>query len=778
MSQQLIRHLKEKESTRQFIRFCINGIFAAAIHYGVYFILQLWIDVNIAYTVGYLVSFAVNFIATNYYTFHTKPTWKNFMGFAGSHSVNYFLHIILFNIFLQAGIHRLIAPPLVMLVAMLVQFTILRFVFGKHEGTSRSPRFYLLTGFLFSIHLLGLAMLSLFRVAMFASLYSKMSVGDEDPVGAFLRGLWFDNVVGCYILVAPLILGLLAATFRWTTPRLLKVITVFVSVCYVIVFAVSAANIPYYAYFAKTINASIFNWFGYAETTTGMIVGERSYWLFIALFLLAAVVYVWLMTKLCQRFAEKIKAVSKDSPQFKPFAGRLVVTLMLGGLCIFGIRGRTGYNPIKISQAYYCQDPFLNQLGIAPAFNLLDSWLDTLRPENKELHLMPYSQAISMARQSLGIEGVCDSTSVLRRHIVGDSALTAKPNVVIILMESMSGAFLQTMGQPARLTPVLDSLYRTSWAFTNFYSAGIHTNHGITASLYSFPALMERNLMKGTVTPHRHGVPTVLHDQGYYNMFFMTHESQYDNMSAFLHTNGYDGIYAQEDYPFSERVNAFGVSDHFLFDYGLEKIAEADRTGKPWMATLLTVSNHPPYVIPEWFKARSTDKEQQIVEYADWCIGDFLRQAREQAWYRNTIFVILADHGKIVGEVGSQLPESYNHVPLIIFGPHVQPRQDSQLATQVDIMPTLLDLMGISYDYEGFGINLATQHRDMVFYTADDEIVGRDHHSRYIFVPATGQAFCEGSSNERLEALKNYAISMIQTAEFMQRQESLLTPRP
>ncbi|MBO5579182.1 MAG: GtrA family protein [Prevotella sp.] len=130
-----LKDIKEKDGVKQFARFCINGIVAAAIHYLTYYLMQIWIDVNIAYTVGYLVSFAYNFVATNYFTFHTLPTWKNFMGFAGSHGVNYFLHIILFNVFLYLGVHRLVAPPLVMLVAMLVQFTILRHVFvkwGKH----------------------------------------------------------------------------------------------------------------------------------------------------------------------------------------------------------------------------------------------------------------------------------------------------------------------------------------------------------------------------------------------------------------------------------------------------------------------------------------------------------------------------------------------------------------------------------------------------------------------------------------------------------------------
>ncbi len=123
--------LRTKEDILQFLRFCIIGVLAAAVHYGVYLILQWWIALNIAYTAGYLISFIGNFILTNFFTFRTKPTWKNFVGFAGSHGINYFLHIVLFNIFLWLGVHHLIAPPLVMLVAMLVQFSILRAVFTK-----------------------------------------------------------------------------------------------------------------------------------------------------------------------------------------------------------------------------------------------------------------------------------------------------------------------------------------------------------------------------------------------------------------------------------------------------------------------------------------------------------------------------------------------------------------------------------------------------------------------------------------------------------------------
>ena len=134
------------------------------------------------------------------------------------------------------------------------------------------------------------------------------------------------------------------------------------------------------------------------------------------------------------------------------------------GACLFGIRGRMGYNPIKVSQAYYCEDSFLNQLGINPAFNLLTSALDDMRKENKELHLMPYAEAITNTRQWLGITGKVDSTNILKREVVNDSLMMKKnhPNVVVILMESMSANLLGTFGNQQPLTPTLDSLYHLS----------------------------------------------------------------------------------------------------------------------------------------------------------------------------------------------------------------------------------------------------------------------------------------------------------------------------
>lgn len=620
-------------------------------------------------------------------------------------------------------------------------------------------------------------MTSLFRVVQWVVLHGTMGNSTASVTPAFLRGVWFDNVIGCYILIAPLAILLLPASFGYCAGWLRKAAGWWFGIFYTLVMAVSAANIPYFAYFFKNIDASIFGWFGYAGTTAGMLVGEASYWVYFAMFIFAVVVLIVILRWLRRRTDRQVEAAPKATG-WVGIPVRLVISAALIGLCVFGIRGRTGYNPIKISQAYYCDDPFLNQLGISPSFNLITSSLDRMRKENAELHLMPYGDAIAYVRHELGLTGVADSTALLRRQVVADT-VAAHPNVVVILMESMSASLMQTFGQPARLTPTLDSLYQHSLAFTRFYSAGIHTNHGITATLYSFPALMMRNLMKGTVTPHRSGIATVLHNEGYHNLFFLTHESQYDNMNAFLRTNGYDEVYAQEDYPAEEVVNSFGVPDRYLFSYALPVINRTAAMGKPFMATLLTISNHPPYIIPPSMPTVTNDPETQIVEYADRCIGEFLAQARQQPWYDNTIFVILADHGKLVGEMDSELPQSYNHIPCIMFGPGIPERQYDGLATQIDVMPTLLGLMGLSYEYDGFGTDLMRHPRQRVFYTSDTQLVARDTVACVIHNPQMERDFCyevgEGgllrptAQTARHDSLRRYVFAMIQTAEYMQR---------
>jgi phosphoglycerol transferase MdoB-like AlkP superfamily enzyme len=588
---------------------------------------------------------------------------------------------------------------------------------------------------------------------------------------AFVKGLWFDNVIACYILILPLVVLWITSLFNYTAKWIYLFTGGWFIGFYSLAFIISVSNIPYFEYFFKTINSSIYNWFGYAGTTAGMIFGETSY--YFPIFLGITAIILWgigihlLSKRTYERCLQSAKTISIKERGIILLAGAALV-----GLCLFGIQGRMGYNPIKVSQAYYCEDPFLNQLGVNPAFNLLTSTLDDQRKENRELALMDGETAINQVQSLLNRKGIADISPIAR--IVTSDTTTTHPNIVFIFMESMSAKLMQAYGQSKNLTPYLDSLYQESLVFNNIYSAGIHTNHGMYSTLYSFPTIMKRNAMKGSVIPVYSGLPTVLKDNGYYNLFFMTHESQYDNMNAFFRTNGFDEIYAEENYPKEKIANHFGVQDDYLYEYAIPILNERAQSGQPFFTVLLSISNHPPYVIPSYFHPKSDKIEDQIVEYADWSIRKFMTEAQKQPWFDNTLFILIGDHGKLVGTPENEMPESYNHVPLMMYGKGITPQAINDFGGQIDVAPTLLGMLGINYTQNNFGVDLLKEKRPCIFYTADNLIAARDSSQLYIHSPETGQEFCyslEGGTlkpstyDKSFEALKAYVFPMLQATE-------------
>ena len=561
--------------------------------------------------------------------------------------------------------------------------------------------------------------------------------------------------------------------FNYTSRWLFRSISIYFILIYSVCFIVSVANIPYFEYFFKTINSSIYNWFSYGGTTAGMVFGESSYYFPIFLGILSIGLFGWGVTFLSSSFYRRAKSESARLS----LSGRAVIFITGAaciGLCLFGIRGRMGYNPIKVSQAYYCEDPFLNQLGVNPVFNLLTSTLDDNRKENKTLNLMAEKTALQLVQNYLRRIGMAELSPIAQK--VEQKGVADRKNVVLIFMESMSANLMGSFGSNKHLTPYLDSLYQQSLSFNHFYSAGIHTNHGIYSTLFSFPAIMKRNAMKGSVIPVYSGLPTVLKNNGYCNLFFMTHESQYDNMNAFLRTNGFDEIYAQENYPAEKVVNSFGVQDDFMYQYALPILNEKAKTGNPFFSVLLSISNHPPYVIPPYFHPRSEKLEDQIVEYADWSIKQFMQAAEKQPWFDNTVFVFLGDHGKMVGTPECEMPQSYNHIPLMIYTKGEKPVVHEGYGGQIDVAPTLLGLLNVSYLQNNFGVDLLKEERPYMFFTADNLIAARDSSRLFIYSPESQQQFTYRLEDGKLHAatdekdfqqLKEYCFSMLQATEYL-----------
>ena len=632
--------------------------------------------------------------------------------------------------------------------------------------------------YILSVHVLALLFMSFQRIIMLFMNFQHVQ-GVEHKFGwimsALLRGIWFDNVIACYITIVPLIVLSVLGLCNKINKPILTGFNVFYIVLYTLVFAIGIADIPYFDYFFKHLNTSIFNWKEEGATNAGMILQETSYYAYFFFFLLAIILFSFFIIRLSRRLLLRNRrdAFGVDYLKYIPLC------LVLVALCIFGIRGRMGYNPIKTSQAYFCDNSFLNQLGINPTFFFIRDVIEVSKKHYSIDDLIDEKEAIANVRKYLAIDTIPQGFSPIARDVITEGE-AKNMNIVVVLMESMSADLLHVKQNGKEITPFLNELIGKSYYFENFFSAGTHTNHGILATLYGLPSLLDRNMMKNVDIPLCEGFPLVLQEQGYRTMFFMTHEAQYDNINAFLLENGIEEIYSQENYPREKRVNSFGVADDYLFEYASGKLHEKSKSNKPFFATLLTISNHPPYIVPDRFKSVSNESQFQIVAFADDAIRNFMESAKKQDWYNNTIFVFLGDHGKIVGSQTYEMPLSYNHIPLIIYSPAFAdaPKCFTQLGGQVDVFPTIMGMLNRSYENNTFGVDLLKQKRRYMFFSSDDAIGCIDStyfYTRNFKSEVEGIFKYRDNSAENLmsankaaaDSMRTYSLSMLQTANYM-----------
>jgi phosphoglycerol transferase MdoB-like AlkP superfamily enzyme len=282
-------------------------------------------------------------------------------------------------------------------------------------------------------------------------------------------------------------------------------------------------------------------------------------------------------------------------------------------------------------------------------------------------------------------------------------------NIVLVTIESLSAKYLGSFGDSRGLTPNLDALRRQSLFFNNFYATGTRTDRGLEAITLSVPPTPGRSIVKRVGRESGYAsLGQQLSAQGYDSVFVYGGRGYFDNMNAFFGGNGYRVVdqssVAEADIHFK---NAWGMADEDLYAQTL-KLADADHAaGKPFLLQLMTTSNHRPYTYPDGrIDIASGDGREGAVKYTDHAIGQFLAAARHKPWFANTLFVFVADH--CAGSAGAQdLPVANYHIPLFIYAPGlVEPREDNQLASQIDLAPTLLGLLNLDYQSTFFGRNL------------------------------------------------------------------------
>jgi phosphoglycerol transferase MdoB-like AlkP superfamily enzyme len=279
---------------------------------------------------------------------------------------------------------------------------------------------------------------------------------------------------------------------------------------------------------------------------------------------------------------------------------------------------------------------------------------------------------------------------------------------MMIVVESLSGKFLKTLGAEKELTPNLDSLANESLFFTNFYSTGTRTVRGMEAITLSVPPTPGRSIVKRPDNHNMYSSGFIFRNKGYETKFIYGGHGYFDNMNEFFSNNGFN-IVDRAD--FSDEEDTFhtvwGVCDEDLLNKTLKEADSSYKAHKPFMSFVMTTSNHRPYDYPDGkIDIPSHTGRDGAVKYTDYAIGDFIKKAKDKPWFKNTVFVIVADHcSTSAGK--TEIPLDKYHIPLIIYAPEIlKPQVVDKVSSQIDIMPTLFSVLNWSYKSKFYGSDI------------------------------------------------------------------------
>ncbi len=318
-----------------------------------------------------------------------------------------------------------------------------------------------------------------------------------------------------------------------------------------------------------------------------------------------------------------------------------------------------------------------------------------------ERHLL--GQELKVKREE---SEVFDATRIPLKH--------APKHVVMIMVESFSASFMGSFGNTKNITPRLDEFAQNGLLFTQMYATGTRTVRGLEALSLGTPPIPGQSIVR---RPNNNGLATlgeVLRPQGFEPMFIYGGYGYFDNMNAYFQGNSYKVIdrteFPKESIGFE---NVWGVGDEFLFDNVLTQLDKTHQSGKRMLAQVMTTSNHRPYTYANGrIDIPSPGGREGAVKYTDYSIGHFLDKAKNKPWFADTLFVIVADHcASAAGK--TKLPVPGYHIPMIMYAPNLlKPGKYTELVSQIDIAPTLIDVLGVQGDDHFYGRSVFEQGKD------------------------------------------------------------------
>lgn len=563
---------------------------------------------------------------------------------------------------------------------------------------------------LWVIHLWGIYIIlfTAFRLVTFF-LFRPEEEGVQGLLSTFVLGLRFD-LRWISLLLLPIVLSSLQPQFSpFYSPRNKRFWTGYLAVVTTIVFFFFGADFGCFSYNKTRLNASALNFAEDPGTSIKMLWESYPLLLFVLLLFGAVLALRWLFYKThVYIFRKTGEHVASNQ---RPW---LVLALLTLGVSIYGGMGR---QPLRWNNAFMLQDSFKSYLALNPLQNFFTT-LKFRKPQYNEQRARNYFPQMADL-----LHLPPNSFSYTRTVLPAANAISTKPNVVVVLCESFSMYKSSMSGNKLGTTPFFNTLTNEGVFFDRCFTPHFSTARGLFALLTGIPDVQLSKF--STRNPEALDQHTIVNDfKGYQKLYFLGGNPAFNNFEGLL--KNIDSLQMITEGTFKDKpVNVWGISDHDLF-------AEANKTfagqQQPFFALIQTADNHRPFMIPERdadFKkldvAADTLKkygfesveEYNSFRYADYCFQKFMEAAQKEAYFNNTIFVFIGDHG-VSGNATAVYPAVWTaerltdeHVPLLFYAPALlQPQRRSEVVSQIDVLPTLASLTGQRYTNTTLGRNL------------------------------------------------------------------------
>ncbi len=541
-----------------------------------------------------------------------------------------------------------------------------------------------------------LAMLALFfvgRLGLFLWQYERFAQSDVNYWLSFLYGAKMDTMVASMLLVIPLIV------LSFTPVFMAKLANGFLRFYFLLVFVLiiymENATFPFFGEYDVRPNFKFVEYLEYPVEVFNMLLADFKLPLSIAFGMIG--LFVWFFWRYTKESFISVLQIA--------WWRRAVWFLPIALLLFIGIRSSFGHRAANISDAMYSSNRIVNEITKNSLYSVGYSVYANNKYASKAIKYygeMSVDEALLRMTKALKIEGNdLQSSSPFKRLEKTHFPSPKKKNLVIFLQESLGYQFVTS-----EITPHLLSLKGESLWFSEAYSNGTRSVRGIAGITSGFLAVPGKGVVKRTKSQHDFFTfSSLLKPLGYHTMFLYGGEARFDNMRSWFLGNGFDEIVEQKDYKNPAYVATWGVSDEDLVRKANERFSALYEQKQPFAALMFSSSNHSPFDIPPG-RIEEVKKGQNCVEnaikYADYAIGEFFKEAKRLPYYQDTIFVVVADHNiRVYGD--DVVPVNMFHIPALILGEGVEPREYTRLASQPDILATALDYLGQDLRYPVLG---------------------------------------------------------------------------